>query len=122
MIRGINTGQTGGYLYASNSGYTPHVSPNSNNPITGMVRLNGSQAEVFDGSTWQIIGGYGEVSLSQSAIQALDWCQKKMIEEAKIRELCEKSTAVADAFATYTDAKNKLEVVLTLADQQQKPL
>lgn len=118
MIKGIITGQSGGYLTAGVSGYTPYISPNSSNPMTGMIRMNGQQPEVFDGNTWQIIGAYGDVSLSQQAIQALDWCQRKMIEEAKIKELAEKSPTVADAFAAYTDAKNKLELVLTLTDQE----
>ena len=117
MIKGINTGITGGYLQVTGNGYTPHISPNANNPATGMIRMNGSTAEVFDGNIWMQFGAYADVSLSQSAIQALDWCQKKMVEEAKIKELCDKSPAVADAFAAYTDAKSKLEVVLTLADQ-----
>ena len=122
MIKGISSGITGGYLNVNGNGYTPYISPNSNNPMTGMVRSNGSNMEVFDGSTWIQFGGYADVSLSQSAIQALDWCQRKMIEEAKIKELCDKSPAVADAFAAYNDAKEKLEIVLTLADQAQKPL
>jgi hypothetical protein len=118
MIKGLANGNTGGYLNAGVSGYTPYVSPNSSNPMTGMVRLNGSQAEVFDGNSWQMIGAYGEVSLSQTAIQALDWCQRKMIEEAKIKELAEKSPTVADAFAAYNDARSKLEMVLTLSDKE----
>ena len=87
-----------------------------------MIRMNGSNYEVFDGSNWLSFGGYADISLSQAAILALDWCTRKMIEEAKIKELCEKSPAVADAFAAYNDAKEKLEIVLTLADQAQKPL
>lgn len=118
MIKGLVTGNTGGYLMAGVSGYTPYVSPNSSNPLTGVIRMNGSQAEVFDGSTWQMIGCYGDVSLSQTAIQALDWCQRKMIEEAKIKELAEKSPTVADAFAAYEEARSKLEMVLTLTDNK----
>ena len=119
MIKGINNGLTGGYLHVQNgSSYSPYISPNSNNPMTGMMRSNNGNYEVFDGNSWISIGGsYADVSLSQTAIAALDWCQRKMVEEAKIKELCDKSPAVADAFTAYNDAKSKLEVVLTLADQ-----
>ena len=117
MIKGVNAGVTGGYLHTNGNGYVPYISPNANNPMTGMIRSNNGNMEVFDGSLWQQFGAYADVSLSQTAIAALDWCQRKMIEEAKIKELCEQSPTVADAFATYTDAKEKLEVVLTLADQ-----
>lgn len=117
MIKGVNTGVTGGYLTTNGNGYVPYVSPNSNNPMTGMIRLNGNNTEVFDGSSWLQFGGYADVNLSQTAIQALDWCQRKMIEEAKIEELAKKNITVADALAVYNDAKAKLEMVLTLTDQ-----
>jgi hypothetical protein len=117
MIKDINSGMSSGYLNVSNGGYTPYISANSNNPMTGMIRLNGSNYEVFDGSTWMQFGSYASVSLNQSAISALDWCQRKMIEEAKIKELAAKNPTVADAFAAYNDAKSKLEMVLTLTDQ-----
>ena len=41
-----------------------------------------------------------------------------MIEEAKIKELAEKNVTVADAFEKYNQAKEQLEVVLNLTDQQ----
>jgi hypothetical protein len=118
MIKGINPGSSGGYLNISDSGYTPYISPNSNNPATGMIRMNGNNYEVFDGSNWIMFGGYTNISLNGAAISALDWCQKKMIEEAKINELAARSPTVADALAAYNDAKSKLEVVLTLTDEQ----
>ena len=91
MIKGISSGVTSGYLTVNGNGYAPYVSPNSNNPMTGMIRMNGGNYEVFDGSTWLSFGGYADVSLSQTAISALDWCQRKMIEEAKIEELAKKN-------------------------------
>jgi hypothetical protein len=119
MIRDINQGTSNGYLTVSSSGYTPYISANSSNPMTGMIRLNGNNYEVFDGTSWMMFGGYASVSLNQPAINALDWCQRKMIEEAKIADLAAKSATVADALATYNDAKSKLEMVLTLTDEQQ---
>jgi hypothetical protein len=118
MIKDINAGMSSGYLNVSNSGYTPYISANSSNPMTGMIRLNGSNYEVFDGTSWMMFGGYSSISLNAAAISALDWCQKKMIEEAKINELAAKNATIADALATYNDAKAKLEMVLTLTDEQ----
>jgi hypothetical protein len=117
MIKGLSS-NSGSYLTVSDGGYTPYISPNVSNPLTGMIRLNGSNTEVFDGTNWQSFGGYSSISLNQVAISALDWCQRKMIEEAKIKELANKSPTVADALATYNDAKSKLEVVLALTDEQ----
>lgn len=118
MIKGINIGQGGGYLTTGTSGYVPYVNPNANNPATGMIRANGNNFEVFDGNSWLQMGSYADISLSQTAIAALDWCQRKMIEEAKIKELAEKNPTVADALATYNEARSRLEVVLTLTDDK----
>lgn len=118
MINNISTGSSGGYLYVDN-GYTnmPYVSPNSNNPMTGMLRMNGSNMEVFDGTSWLHVGMSNPiVNLNQTAVQALDWCQRKMIEEAKINDLAAKSPTVADALNAYNEARGKLEMVLTLTD------
>ena len=57
MIKGFNTGTTGGYLHVNGNNYTPHISPNANNPSTGMIRVNGSNYEVFDGSNWTHTAG-----------------------------------------------------------------
>jgi hypothetical protein len=122
MIKGVNISNGGAYLHSGTSGYTPYVSPNSSNPMTGMVRVNGNQFEVFDGNGWLQMGSYADISLNQTAIAALDWCQRKMVEEAKIKELAERSPTVADALATYNEAKSKLEMVLTLTDQAQNTL
>ena len=94
-----------------------YINLSSVNPATGAVRVNGQDMEVFDGNQWQRFGGsYASVSLNNAAIQALDWCQRKMIEEAKIKELAEKNVTVADALEKYNQAKEQLEVVLRLTD------
>jgi len=118
MISQIGSGPNGGYLSVTGGyGLNPYVSANSNNPMQGIIRLNGNGMEVFDGSGW-ITMGYqsAEVSLSGAAISALDWCQKKMAEESKIKELAAKNVTVADALARYEEAQAQLKVVLALTD------
>jgi len=113
MIGSIGSGPNGGYTSL------PYVSPNSNNPMTGMIRTNGGRLEVFDGNSWiSFSGSAAEVSLNGAAIAALDWANRKMIEEEKIRSLADKSVAVADALATYEKAREQLNVVMTLADKK----
>lgn len=116
MIKGLTTGQTGGYLYTSGSSGTPYISANHNNPMAGVLRLNGSNLETFDGSGWMPVGGYADISLSGTAIAALDWANKKMSEETKIQDLAKTNPTIADAYNTYLDAQEKLKVVLTLTE------
>lgn len=117
MINNIYS-NTGGYLNVSGSNSNPYVSPNANNPLIGMTRMNGSHFEVFDGNSWLSFGTSAEVSLTGAAISALDWCHKKMAEETKIRELAAKNVTIADALARYELAQEQLKTVLTLTDSQ----
>ena len=117
MINSIHSGNGGSYLNVSGYNNNPYVSPNPGNPATGMIRMNGSSMEVYNGSSWIMFGASAEVSLTGAAISALDWCHKKMAEETRIKELAVKSITVADALAKYELAQEQLKMVLTLTDQ-----
>lgn len=120
MIASITAGSTNGYLYIDGgTSSLPYVSSNANNPMQGMMRLNNSNIEVFNGSSWQMVNsGYATVSLSQTAINTLDWARKKMDEESRIRELAKDNVTIADAWEQYQLAEEKLKVVLTLTDEK----
>ena len=117
MINSINSGNGGAYLQVNGYNNNPYVSVDHNNPVSGMIRMNGTNMEVYNGSSWITFGTTAEVSLTGAAISALDWCHKKMAEETKIRELAAKSVTVADALARYELAQEQLKVVLALTDE-----
>lgn len=116
MINSITGGQ-----YIEVQGAYPtsqYVNMSSNNPATGQVRFNGTSMEVYDGSMWtQIQMSYPSVSLNGVAVAALDWAQKKMADEARIKELAKTNITIADALARYELAQEQLKVVLTLTDE-----
>ena len=96
----------------------PYISPSSSNPATGMMRYNGQDIEVFDGSVWQrISNGHTSITMSPVATDILVWAQKKMYEEAHIKDLASKNVTIADALSKYEQAAEQLKVVLTLTDQ-----
>ena len=116
MINSIYS-STSGYLHVSGFNNSPYVYPDpTGNPATGMIRMNGNNTEVYNGSNWIQFGSSAEVSLSGAAISALDWCHKKMAEETRIKELAAKNVTVADALAKYEAAQEQLKMVLTLTD------
>lgn len=117
MINSIYS-NTSGYLHVAGHNNSPYIYPDMNNPATGMIRMNGNNCEVYNGSMWIQFGSTAEVSLSGAAISALDWCQKKMAEESRIKELAAKSVTVADALAKYELAQEQLKMVLTLTDAE----
>jgi hypothetical protein len=102
-------------------GSMPYVPPNASNPMQGMMRINGSSIEVFNGTSWTVAAmAYPTVSLSGAAQSAIMWAQKKMAEEESIRKLAEKHPAVADAMNTINEAYDKLKVVVALTEEENK--
>ena len=117
MLKGING--SGHVIVNNNYSSMPYVSPNSNNPATGMIRLNGNNMEVFDGSTWlQLSGSYPTVELDQIAQSSIQWAVKKMEEERKWKELAEKNKSVKIALEHLEQARQKLEITAHLAKEE----
>lgn len=105
------------------SGYAsfPYINQNSQNPMQGMLRINGSDMQVYDGNGWLSVGGgYPSVSLNGAAYSAILWAQKKMQEEENIKELAAKHPAVADAMNTINEAYDKLKVIVALTEEEKK--
>ena len=116
MIRNINAGAN----IQVDHGYAsfPYVNTNTSNPMQGMLRINGNDMQVFDGSSWINVGGaYPTISLNGAAQAAIAWAQAKMVEEASIKELAAKHPAVADAMKTINEAYDKLKVVVALTEE-----
>jgi hypothetical protein len=82
-----------------------------------MTRYNGTNLEVYDGSTWLTISStFPQIELDNLAMEAIEWVRRKMEQEKRMLALAEKHPAVADAMATLKEAEEKLAVVVALAD------
>ena len=119
MIKNIYA--NGPYLSVDSSGQsynTPYI--DMTRPSAGMVRYNNNQFEVYDGTTWHIIGGNGQamVSMTGNAVTAIMWAEKKMHEELRLKELAEKHPALADAVAHLQQAEDRLQVVTALLEEE----
>lgn len=92
---------TKGNLVSTYIGSAPYISPGSQS--AGMVRYNtNSQAmEVYDGVAWRELSTNIEMGLSAEAEATIDWARKKMLEEARIDELCKKYPGLDKARANY---------------------
>jgi hypothetical protein len=120
MISGIIPGQ-GITVSGAYGGALPYINSNSSNPMQGMLRVNGSSMQVFDGSSWLNIGSQlPTVELNGAAMSAINWAQIKMAEEAELQELAKKHPAVADALNAVNEAHNKLKVLVALTQEENK--
>ena len=113
----------GPYLTVEASGQSynaPYI--NMGNTSAGMVRYNNNQFEVYDGNMWHNIGGNGQamVTMTSNAVSAIMWAENKMYDELRLKRLAEKHPAVADAVAQLQQAEDRLQVVATLVEEEQK--
>lgn len=94
-------------------------SASSNNTLVGQVRYNGSNQnlEVYDGVAWlTMTGTYPTVELSPHVQAVVDWAQRKMAEETRIKELAAKHPTVADALEAVKRAEEQVQIVAALVD------
>jgi hypothetical protein len=112
MIKGLQ----GSAHVIVNGGNTsvPYVSQNANNPIQGMIRINGSDMQVFDGSTWMSLStSYATVALSPTTEEAIDWAKRKMQEEKALHDRMKRHPGLKDAFETF-----RIMDILTLEEEK----
>jgi hypothetical protein len=88
------------------------------NPSAGMVRFDGSNFQVYDGSSWMTISGsIATVGMNPAAESAIDWAMKKMAEEQELLELAKKSKSVSIALENLNKANAELELIAILAKE-----
>ena len=114
MIKGLQ-GVTGITVGGGNTSL-PYVGPNSSNPMTGMVRINNTELEVFNGSNWQQLpSSYATVSLDQDVLDIIQWARKKRQEENDWYKLASSNEAVRIALEQLEQAKTRLELTAILS-------
>lgn len=100
MIKGIQS--SGSIVVHGGSTSVPYVNQNTNNPITGMVRVWGNDMQVFDGANWlNMITSYATVGLDISTEEAIKWARRKMQEEKDLQQRMEKHPGLKSAYEQF---------------------
>ena len=88
---------------------------NTNQPMSGMIRLNSSmnRVEVYDGQNWVQVGSDAHVDLSETSKETLTWARAKMEEERRLKELMEKHPGLKDL-------NDKFEMMKILCQEEEK--
>lgn len=114
MIKGLQ-GISGITVSGGNTAL-PYVGQNANNPMTGMLRINGTEMEVFNGSSWQMLStSYATVGLDQDVLDLVQWARKKRDAELAWESLAKDNQAVKIALDNLEQAKRQLDVTAKLA-------
>jgi len=119
MIKGLQ-GITGITVSGGNTAL-PYVGPNTSNPMTGMLRIHGTEMEVFNGSNWQMLStSYATVGLDQDVLDLVQWARKKREEEIVWQSLAKDNKAVKIALDNLEQARQQLDITAKIAREYEQ--
>lgn len=117
MIRNITSGP--GIHISGNVYNSPYV--DMSRPSAGMVRYQGSNLEVYDGSSWlPMTSSYPQIELDGLTMEVVQWARRKMEEEKRMLELAQKHPTVADALLARDRAEDAVRIAVALCDTDTK--
>ena len=110
MIKGLQ-GITGITVSGGNTSL-PYVNPNPSNPLTGMLRINNTELEVFNGTSWQMISSsYATVSLDQDVLDLIQWARTQRQLELNRATLIANNPALEMAYKAVLRAEANFEIL-----------
>ena len=110
MIKGLMGNQ--GVVVSGGNTSLPYVGPNANNPMTGMLRINNTDIEVFNGSSWQQLStSYATVSLDQDTQDLLQWARTQRQLEMNRATLIKNNPALENAYKAILRAEQNFDIL-----------
>jgi hypothetical protein len=117
MLKGL-TGVCGVTVSGGNPSL-PYINPNPNNPIQGMIRVNGSDFQVFDGHSWQQLAtGYSTVSLDQEILDVIQWARTQRTIALNRMTLAQNNPALMRALEAVKRAEDNFEFLSKFVEDQ----
>jgi hypothetical protein len=114
MIKGLQG--ISGVTVSGGDTSVPYIPQNIENPIQGMIRIWGSDMQVFTGSSWTNLStSYATVGLDQDVLDIVQWARKKRDEETKWQSLANENQAVKIALENLNKARQQLDITAKLA-------
>ena len=110
MIKGL-MGNQGVVVGAGNTG-VPYVNMNNTNPMQGMIRVWGSDMQVFDGNNWTTMStSYATVGLDQDTQDLLQWARTQRQLDLNRKLLIENNPALAKAYKSILRAEQNFDIL-----------
>jgi hypothetical protein len=110
MIKGLMG--TLGVTVAGGNTSLPYVGPNTSNPMTGMLRINNTDIEVFNGNNWQMLPtSYATVSLDQDVLDVIQWARAQRTMALNRMTLAQNNPALMKALEAVKRAEDNFEIL-----------
>jgi hypothetical protein len=117
MIKGL-MGSVGIEVSGGNVS-TPYISPNQNNPIQGMLRINNTDFEVFNGTGWQSLpSSYATVSFDQDTQDLLQWARTQRQLEQNRATLIKNNPALEKAYEAIQRAEANFDILSKFVENE----
>jgi hypothetical protein len=114
MIKGL-MGSAGIIVQGGNTS-VPYINQTSSNPMQGMIRVWGTDMQVFDGNNWMNMStSYATVELNGDTQSLLNWAREKRDEEIVWQSLAKDSKAVKIALDNLEQARQQLDITAKLS-------
>jgi len=110
MIKGLMGGTR--TLVSGGNTSVPYINQNNTNPMQGMIRIWGSDMQVFDGTGWMTLStSYATVDLDSETKSLLDWTAAQRTIAFKRMEAVQKNPALTKAFEAITKAEANFDIL-----------
>ena len=110
MIKGL-MGTCGVTVSAGNTS-VPYINQNHSNPMQGMIRIWGSDMQVFDGSSWMNLStSYATASLDQEVLDVIQWARTQRQLDMNRKTLIENNPALQKAYAAVKRAEENFDIL-----------
>lgn len=101
-----------GVIVSGGNTVLPYVNQNPSNPLTGMLRINGTEMEVFTGNGWQMLStSYATVSLDQDTQDLVQWARTQRQLEMNRKTLIENNPALQKAYESIKRAEANFDIL-----------
>jgi len=115
MIKGL-MGTCGVTVSAGNTAL-PYVGPNVSNPMTGMLRIQNTDIEVFNGTSWQQLPtSYATVSIDQEVLDVIQWARTQRTMAMNRLTLAQQNPALLKALEAVKRAEDNFELLSKFVD------
>lgn len=80
--------------------------------MTGMIRINNTELEVFNGSNWQMISSsYATVGLDQEVLDVIQWARAQRTMALNRMTLAQNNPALMKALEAVKRAEDNFEIL-----------
>jgi hypothetical protein len=110
MIKGLMGNQ--GVVVSAGNTSVPYVNQNSSNPMQGMIRIWGTDMQVFDGSAWVTMStSYATVSLDAESQDLLQWARTQRTLQLNRDILIKNNPALQKAYESIKRAEANFDIL-----------